>query len=93
VTRRRSSEGRRGRQAKAMGQDGVLGMVRDRGRLWAVEAGLRDEVKSSERLGGVWGSVRAGVPRLASEASGHDDFQDWGTGWRRRSGEGLGDSF
>jgi hypothetical protein len=82
-----------GRQAKAMGQDGVLGTVRYRVRLWAVEAGLRNEVKSSERLGGVWGLVRDGVPRLPSEASGHDDFRYWGAGLRRRSGEGLGNSF
>jgi hypothetical protein len=81
------------RQAKAIAQDGVLCTVRDRVRLWAVEAGLRNEVKASERLGGVWGLVRDGVPRLASEASGHDDFRDWGAGLRRRSGEGLGDSF
>jgi hypothetical protein len=73
--------------------DGVLGTVHDRVRLWAVEAGLRSEVKASDRLGGVWGLVRDGVPRLASEASGHDDFRDWGAGLRRRSGEGLGDSF
>jgi hypothetical protein len=62
------------RQANAIGQDGVLGTVRDRVRGWAVEAGLtaRNKMKASERHGGVWGLVRDGVPRLASEASGHD---------------------
>jgi hypothetical protein len=61
------------RQAKAIRQDGVLGTVRDLVRLWAVEAGLRNKVRASERLGGVRALGRNGVPRLASEASGHDD--------------------
>jgi hypothetical protein len=63
-----------GRQAKAIAQDGVLGTVRDRVRLWAVEAGLRNEVKASECLGGVWGLVRDSVPRLALEAWGMTTF-------------------